>query len=242
MNVGQIKRFVNDGLVPVNRLIGSPSDTENNNTVYGLQKKILTGISDVKDSIAEVKEIVSTGSDGYYLPSNSETDKLFSGYGGTVTYIPKKSNTVRAGGCWAFIPKYDGVVQVKFIRGNANLAVIFNVANIFSVPFNSIVISSGQVNYKKTFSPYLEALRHSLDVEISNTGGIYDQITNDFNFTEQLISSQLQPAYIRNIEVKKGIPVMMVIQYTNNYSDSSQKIDTTQTGFEVFGKVKNFIV
>lgn len=39
MNIGEIKRFVNDGLVPVNRLIGSPSDTENNNTVYGLQKK-----------------------------------------------------------------------------------------------------------------------------------------------------------------------------------------------------------
>lgn len=38
MNIAQIKRFVNDGLVPINKLIGTPSDTEEGNSLYSEQK------------------------------------------------------------------------------------------------------------------------------------------------------------------------------------------------------------
>lgn len=41
MNLGQIKRFINDSLIPLNRLIGSPSDDETKSTLFGLQKKCL---------------------------------------------------------------------------------------------------------------------------------------------------------------------------------------------------------
>lgn len=41
MNIAQIKRFVNDGLTPINKLIGAPSDTEEGNSLYSKQKKCL---------------------------------------------------------------------------------------------------------------------------------------------------------------------------------------------------------
>lgn len=39
MNLGEIKRFVNNGLEPLNKLIGSFSDDETINSIFGLQKK-----------------------------------------------------------------------------------------------------------------------------------------------------------------------------------------------------------
>lgn len=38
MNIGQIRRFVNDSLIPLNRLIGSPEDDASKNTLFGIQK------------------------------------------------------------------------------------------------------------------------------------------------------------------------------------------------------------
>lgn len=241
MNVGQIKRFVNDGLVPVNRLIGSPSDTDSSNTIYGLQKKILTNIGDVKDGIAEVKEIVSAGNDGYYLPSDSETDKLFSGYGVNRQSLPATSNVVRAGGCWAFTPKYSGVLTFRIIRGEADKIVLLNTANLFSTTLTGFNVSTGIAVYEKSFNLYLDALKNTADVQISNTSNIYDQLTNAFPFAEELIQGKTTTKFWRSLQVEKGLPVMLVVQFTNNYSSSTRYMDFTKTGLEVFGKVKNFI-
>lgn len=38
MNIGEIKRFVNSGLLPLNELIGSADDEAEKNTVFGQQK------------------------------------------------------------------------------------------------------------------------------------------------------------------------------------------------------------
>lgn len=39
MNLGEIKRFVNDGLQPLNKLIGTYTDGDQINTLFGQQKK-----------------------------------------------------------------------------------------------------------------------------------------------------------------------------------------------------------
>lgn len=41
MNIAQIKRFVNNGLTPLNELIGTPNDDVDENTVFSSQKKCL---------------------------------------------------------------------------------------------------------------------------------------------------------------------------------------------------------
>lgn len=39
MNIGEIKRYVNNSQQPLNTYIGSPADTEESLTIYGKQKK-----------------------------------------------------------------------------------------------------------------------------------------------------------------------------------------------------------
>lgn len=74
MNLGQIKRFINDSLIPLNRLIGSPSDDETKSTLFGLQKKMLmSGGSGVK----AVYRGTTTGAQTVELPAAVNMNKSF---------------------------------------------------------------------------------------------------------------------------------------------------------------------
>lgn len=139
------------------------------------------------------------------------------------------------------MPKYSGVLTFRIIKGEANRIILLNTANLFSSILTGFATSTGAAKYIKSFNPYLDTLKNTADTQISNTGGIYDQLTNAFPFAEELIQGETTTEFWRSLQVEKGLPVMLVVQFTNNYSSSTRYMDFTKTGLDVFGKVKNFI-
>lgn len=77
MNLGEIKRFVNDGLEPLNKLIGSFSDDETINSVFGLQKKILTGLDTIKTKTDTLPTIASNVSSILSKVNNLGSQKIY---------------------------------------------------------------------------------------------------------------------------------------------------------------------
>lgn len=83
MNLGEIKRFVNDGLQPLNKLIGTYTDGEQINTLFG-QQKIQIDLDGIKEQTGKISSIQSTVNSILSKINNLGSKKI---YGFSSTYI-----------------------------------------------------------------------------------------------------------------------------------------------------------
>lgn len=143
MNLGQIKRFINDSLVPLNRLIGSPSDDETKSTLFGLQKKMLmSGGSGVK----AVYRGTTTGAQTVELPAAVNMNKSF------IYSVSKGSAGYVAARGTVSIPetdiRYKNINSIDWVMMGLNKGLTSTYDNSYRVfiPAHTAQISGGSTN------------------------------------------------------------------------------------------------
>lgn len=137
--IADIKRFVNDGLTPINALIGAPSDDANKNgSLHAKSAYLVSKVDDMSTKINNIQAgISSIGGEKHYEEDGS--DVIFSW---SADYVRQNmpngrfySNLILSD---IFYPKYDGVLKMHFsskcIRdsGFQEYFVLFNTWEVYS--------------------------------------------------------------------------------------------------------------
>lgn len=155
--IADIKRFVNDGLTPINALIGEPSDAANKNgSLHAKSAYLVSKVDNMSTKINSIQAGISNiGGEKHYEPNNS--DIIFLYQSGSINYgslVPANFYS-HAFFSNIFYPKYDGVLKLVFnvttARSSSNMhrVVFFNTWEIF----NSTKVWSGTGNYLNVNNP-----------------------------------------------------------------------------------------
>lgn len=120
MNIGEIKRYVNNGLEPLNKLIDSLRegllDESSDNSLISVQKKMYSEIQQIKSKIANV------GGDYYYMPDDG-TGELIDSF-----EVYSNQNWEYLG---QLLPKYNGMVSIRN-KNEVNNVVLIDLFSTFA--------------------------------------------------------------------------------------------------------------
>lgn len=155
--IADIKRFVNDGLTPINALIGAPSDAANKNgSLHAKSAYLVSKIDAMSTKINNIQAGISNiGGEKHYEPNNS--DIIFHYQSGSIYYGSLVPNNFYNHAFFSdiFYPKYDGVLKMVFnvttAKSTSNLhrIVFFNTWEIF----NNAKIWDGTGTYLNVSDP-----------------------------------------------------------------------------------------
>lgn len=244
--IADIKRFVNDGLTPINALIGAPSDAANKNgSLHAKSAYLVSKVDDMSTKINNIQAgISSIGGEKHYEPadinniesvifsSTAELPRNVSGYAYEYFMMSK-----------VFYPKYDGFVNVNItldVQDGGDRTGFYSVVNTYDF-FHGAQIFSGisteenfygaaeNLSFKYIFTSLgknvcLEKLLDSPDVStyVRHSGTVmYSDnifILPGYNiyFAGSLSKLNTAKSISKKIFVKKGFPVRA---YFTPYND-----------------------
>lgn len=221
MNIGEIKRYINDGLQPLSTLIGTADDAAAKiGSLHAKSSFIIEKLADVATSISNISSgLAGISGEKHYEVGNTllfEDTQVFpknfqSNQGYNILFL----NNV-------FYPKYDGIVKASFqvqmlyaVGGQRYNAFILNLADfmLFPQPANSAYANSDynsnnfktvwrhaifeSANYKKIGTEAYNLTATQLPFlqafENNDLGSTLQQINRTTNFTF--------------FAVKKGFPI-----------------------------------
>lgn len=231
--IADIKRFVNDGLTPINALIGTPSDAANKNgSLHAKSAYLVSKVDDMSTKINSIQAGISNiGGEKHYEPSVSNI--IFHYQSGSINYgslVPANFYN-HAFFSNIFYPKYDGVLKLVFnvttakTNSNAHRVVFFNTWEVF----NSAKVWAGTGAYLSVNDPEfifpLTEIRKSLaashfyntsnELSYGETNARTDKLFQSVDYFEAgKYSGNNLPygswEFSKEVTCKKGFPVRLM--------------------------------
>lgn len=202
MNIGQIKRFVNNGLTPINSLIddfrAAVTDENNENSLISVQKKmytdLLAGINSIKNSLNSI------GGDYYYKPSTTLLYSSIFNYQGDYDTLYK---------AFEWYPKYNGIVNLRVTAYATTLITVFSYGFI-PTPFMK-------------GSNFVQALALITILGASVGSSTNVPYTSDITYGALLREFKItaNETLERPIPVVKGLPLIVLLHGNNGISEYS---------------------
>lgn len=230
--IADIKRFVNDGLTPINALIGAPSDAANKNgSLHAKSAYLVSKVDDMSTKINNIQAGISNiGGEKHYQEDGD--DIIFSW---SADYIRKNmpngnfyNNIIFSD---VFYPKYDGVLEMHFrsqYSKSAGSQEYFALVNTWEI-YSSAKVQSGQgsaltasnatlkfnlINLNK--SPAFQHMYNKNNILTSNDTNYNDIIFSGreaFDVNGKISSADYTSSIwnvYKKVYVKKGYPIRLM--------------------------------
>lgn len=230
--IADIKRFVNDGLTPINALIGAPSDAANKNgSLHAKSAYLVSKVDDMSTKINSIQVGISNiGGEKHYQEDGD--DIIFSWSADYVRQnMPNSTFYNNIIFSDIFYPKYDGVLEMNFrsqCSKNTGYQEHFVLVNTWEI-YSSAKVQSGQGSALTASDATLKFNMNNL-AKSSAFQHMYSKnnvlTSNDTNYTDIIftgkdafdvygwISSANYTSSIWNVYkkvyVKKGYPIRLL--------------------------------
>lgn len=138
MNIAQIKRFVNNGLTPLNELIGTSNDGVDENTVFASQKKMLISLESIKSAVDGLSNVPSTLSSILSKVNNLDSQKVL-GVESTGKLLGNSGQTFLGNGLLIIANGFS--LDMGFVAGGVTIEL--TKGNNIAIPVRGSIFISG---------------------------------------------------------------------------------------------------